>query len=288
MVTAGFDRRQILQAGLLGAGMFVAGCAQSAAPMGKAPASLPPYAGRLGVQLHTVRDRFASDMPGTLAAVADIGYVDVQTAGLFEHDPREMRRVMDDLGLISRSAHVLLPAVEQELARHLEEASILGQRYIIVPWMNLKWRTPDGYRRVADSLNAAGEKAKANGHRIAYHNHDFEFAPLEEGGATGFDILLARTDPALVDLEADLFWMAQAGVDQVGQLARAPERFVSCHIKDRSAAGEMVAVGDGVIDFAAILGHSAAAGLEYFYVEHDRPADSLDNIARSYRALNPA
>lgn len=280
------DRRRLMQCGLLGAGALLTGCHTFPKGSVDTPIIWPPYHNRLGVQLYTVRDLFEPDFRGTLDALAAIGYVDLETAGLFAHDPREVRAHMDSLGLMSRSAHVPIDAVEPRLPVLIETADILGQRNLIVPFVNQTWRSPDGYRRLADSLNAAGEEAAKAGKQIAYHNHAFEFETLANG-EVGYDILLERTDPALVAFEADLFWIVEAGLDPVSLFERAPGRFIACHIKDRNAQGEMVPVGDGTISFRTILSYADVAGLDYFYVEHDKPANSLDSVTRSYRALNP-
>ena len=284
MTGKGLKRRNVLQAGLFGAAaLTLPGCMTS----GSAPRSYPPYINRLGIQLYSVRDRFKPDFAGTLEALAAIGYKDVETAGLFQHDPYAVRAKLDELGLVSRSAHVPIDAVQKDLGKLLDISAILGQNNLIVPFVNDAWRSPEGYRKLADVLNEAGAVIAKAGKRIAYHNHDFEFDRLGNG-ETGYDILLSHTDPDLVSFEADLFWMVKANVDPVAMFKRAPGRFISCHIKDRTASGDMVPVGDGVIDFAALLAEHELAGLDCYYVEHDRPEDSMTFARRSFAALNPA
>jgi len=136
---------------------------------------------------------------------------------------------------------------------------------------------------LADLLNQRGAEAKATGKMIGYHNHEFEF--IDQGGTNGYDILLEGTDPDLVTMEIDFFWAAEAGVDPIALFDRAPGRFTSCHIKDRTTAGDMVSVGDGVIDFASFFEHAEKAGLERFYVEHDNPDEPLGSVARSFAHL---
>lgn len=279
---ATYDRRNLLRGAGFGAGMFaLAGCTAS----GAMSSPYPPYANRLGIQLYSVRDQFKADYAATLEALAAIGYKDLETAGLYDHDPYAVRAKMDALGLMTRSAHVQFRVIESDLSAVLDLAAILGQTNLIVPSYPENLRNPDGYRALADKLNEAGAKAKAVGKRIGYHNHDYEF-DKHANGETGFDILLSRTDPALVSFEADLFWVIEAGLDPVAVLTNSPGRFMSCHIKDRTAAGEMVDVGDGVIDFAAILEHAELAGIDHFYVEHDHPTDAMGFARRSFAALN--
>lgn len=270
--------RRTFLAGAMSAGVL------ACAPAATAPAApVPPYAGRLGVQLYTVRGLFEEDFAATLAALARIGFNDCETAGYFDHDPREVRAAMDDLGLVSRSGHIRLPELRDGFAGQLETAGIMGQQALYLGWIPEEERGADRYRALADLLNERGVAAQAAGIQLGYHNHEFEF--LDLGGMTGYDILLERTDPELVAMEIDLFWAAEAGVDPRDLFARAPGRFRSCHIKDRAADGAMVSVGDGTIDFAASFAQVGTAGIETFYVEHDNPADPLASVAKSFAYL---
>ncbi len=273
-------RRQFLEAtGIAGLAM-VAGCA---APDESEPAIANPYDGILGVQLYTVRDLFEQDARATLEAIAQIGFKDVETAGLFEHKAEDVRATLDDLGLTSRSGHVRLPALRDGLESDMEAAKILGQDRLYLGWIPEEERTLDGYRALADLLNERGATAAEQGIKLGYHNHDFEF--FDQDGETGYDILLDRTDPTLVDMEIDFFWVADAGVDPLALFDKAARRFSACHLKDRSAAGDMVAVGDGLIDFPTLLKQHEKAGITRFYVEHDNPEDPLASIAKSFAHL---
>ena len=95
-----------------------------------------------------------------------------------------------------------------------------------------------------------------------------------------------RTDPDLVDFQIDLFWAIQAGQDPVAYFEKYPGRFSSCHVKDMSPDGEMVEVGEGEIDFAALFEHADTAGLKHYFVEHDWPDDSLQSIRTSFDNLS--
>jgi sugar phosphate isomerase/epimerase len=266
--------------GALGLGL-IAGCTEQRET--SEAASAKPYEGILGVQLYTVRDLFEKDAKATLEAVAQIGYKDVETAGLFKHKAEDVRAIIDDLGLTSRSGHFRLPALKEGLEADMEAAKILGQDRLYLGWIPEEERTPDGYRALADLFNERGAVAKQQGLKLGYHNHEFEF--IEQDGENGYDILLERTDPELVDMEIDFFWVADANVDPLTLFEKAPGRFSSCHIKDRSKDGEMVSVGSGTIDFASILENSEQAGLTRFYVEHDNPEEPLASIAQSFANL---
>lgn len=241
------------------------------------------YTDLLGVQLYTVRDMFEKDASATLKALAEIGVKDCETAGLFDYKAGDIRKMLDDNGLVSRSAHIRLPAIQEGIGADLEAAESLGQDRLYLGWIPEEERTPDKYRALADMLNKRGEEAKAAGKMIGYHNHEFEF--IEQDGTTGYDILLERTDPGLVTMEVDFYWVAEAGEDPLEIFKKAPGRFSSCHIKDRDAAGEMVSVGDGTLDFKTLLPLAQKEGIERFYIEHDNPADPLVSVGRGYTHL---
>jgi sugar phosphate isomerase/epimerase len=278
------DRRQFLGAmAALGlGGLALPGCNMGAAANSR-EGGLP----RIGVQLYTVRDRMQQSVERTLQAVAEIGYNEVETHSFFDATPAQFRALLDRFGLVSPAGHVPLTAVRSDLQATLAAAGTVGQRWVVVPWIDESERTPDGYRRVAEDLNAAGRVARERGLRVGYHNHDFEFEPLA-GGVTGFDILLEDTDPELVDIELDLFWAVKGGTDPLALFAAHPGRFPLCHVKDMQGIGgaeRMVDVGQGEIDFAAIFARSEQAGLRHFFVEHDQPEDSLESLRRSYDHL---
>jgi len=237
-----------------------------------------------GIQLYTVRASMATDVPGTLRAIAGIGYREVEFAGYGDHSPQQVRDLLDDLNLKSPSSHVDAVTIRDDPLSLIEMATALGNDYLTIASLNPDDRQSlDDYKRWAETFNHAGEVCRENGIRLAYHNHDFEFLSID--GQVPFDILLSETDPALVDFELDMFWVRKGGQDIVNILNRAPGRFTMAHIKDMDQQGHMVAVGDGIIDFERILGNAAASGLRHLFVEHDQPSDPFKSAAISYLAL---
>jgi sugar phosphate isomerase/epimerase len=138
---------------------------------------------------------------------------------------------------------------------------------------------------VADDFNAAGEAAQAMGLGFGYHNHAWEFESLSDG-TTPYDLLLERCDPSLVSMQMDIFWAVHAGADPLQYFGAYPGRFTSVHVKDRTADGEMVAVGTGVIDFETIMARADQAGIEHYFVEHDNPVDPLEDVRISFATLH--
>lgn len=257
-----------------------AAAASGAPPRGTA--SQAPSA--IGVQLYTVRSVMATDPEGTLAAIADIGYEEVELAGLYGMSVREMRARLDAVGLAATSSHHSVEEVRGSWEATLEAAVALGQRLVVVPALPVAERDGEALRRVADDFNRAGEAARAAGLRFGYHNHDWEMRPGADG-VRPIDLLLDRTDPELVDWQMDIFWTVHGGADPMADLNARAGRVTSVHIKDRTATGDMVDVGAGVIDFRTVLARAGALGLLHQYVEHDQPGDPIESVRASYRTL---
>jgi sugar phosphate isomerase/epimerase len=273
------DRRTFL--GALPAAALVAGCGSPEPSVASAAAS---RAG--GLQLYTLRAVIADNVDRTLAAVAAIGYQEVEFAGLYGLTPREMRAKLDAIGLRATSSHQQLAEVRRDWASVLDGARELGQSQVIVPSIPTDLQTPDGLREVADDFNRAAEAARAAGLRFGYHNHDWEHRAFPDGSFP-IDLLLARTDPELVDWQMDVFWTVHGGADPMRYLNEVGGRIKSIHVKDRTADGTMVAVGDGVIDFASLVPFAEGLGLEHAFVENDRPGDDpMGNVRRSFEHLS--
>ncbi len=264
-----------------GSGFLLNACTRSGSMTG--PARDSP----IGLQLYTVRDRLQADFEGTLAEVAAIGYREVETHDYFGRTPRQVRDILDELGLSAPAAHIALNRFRDDLAGMLDAAAVVGHRFLVVPSLDSALRSPDGFRTVAAELNRYGQAARERGMRVGYHNHDFEFATLP-GGGTGMDLLLTGTDPNLVDFELDLYWALKAGYEPLELFGRYPGRFALWHVKDmtdRAGSQRMADVGAGEVDFAAIFNRAAQAGLRHFFVERDDPTDSLASIRTSYTNL---
>ena len=240
---------------------------------------------RIGLQLYTLRDMMKRSVPRTLAAVAKAGYKEVEFAGYFNINTREMKKLLDASGLTSPSVHIAMTDLNMTWESMLEDANIIGQKYLTVAWIDAVERTVDGYKRVADRFNAAGRRANGEGVQLAFHNHAYGFDRI--GGRVLYDILLRETDPRYVVMEADVYWMRQANQDPLAWFARYPGRFHMLHLKDMGPPpkNEMRDVGKGVIDWRTLLSKSQAAGVRHYFVEHDEPRDPVASIRSSYQYL---
>ncbi|HEY4079397.1 MAG TPA: sugar phosphate isomerase/epimerase [Burkholderiaceae bacterium] len=283
-------RRQLLAA------LAASPLALSAFAAAAKPITLQP-----GVQLYTVREEFKRDSRGTLAKIAALGYKEVEFAGYNGHEPAELRRWLDELGLTAPSVHIDYKTDVDGLGKVIDDARVLGHQYVVVPWVDpSEWRDLDGWQRRADRFNRLGARCAEAGLQFCYHNHHFEFGLL--GGERPYDILLARCDAKLVKMELDLFWAAVARQDLVALLRRDPDRFPLVHLKQAKAlpwaAGidpstqnaatahaVMTDVGPGVIDFVALLSDPAARGIKHGFVEHDVPVDEMGSLKASVEAM---
>lgn len=240
---------------------------------------------RIGIQLYTVRDRMAVDVPGTLEQIAGIGYDEVEFAGYFDHTPMEVRSMLDANGLVSPSSHVSLADIRDTPEQLIESAQALGNQYVVLAWLAPEDRQLlDAYRQHIELVAGFAEQCARAGLQFCWHNHDFEFIELE--GQIPMDMILERTDAGLVQIELDLYWITKAGVDPMTYFERHPGRFPLCHVKDRAPDGSIADVGDGTIDFARLFAASELAGLKHYFVERDDPQISMESASRSYAAVS--
>ena len=259
------------------------GLAAFAVPLGVLAQPRPSW--RAGVQLYTVRDALAADREGTLRRVADIGYREVELAGLPGVTARAMRTSLQRYGLEAPSMHASYDALRRDFAAVVEEARALGAAYVVCPSVDAgERRTADDWKKVCRTLNGIGRAARSQGLVLAYHNHDFEFVPFDDG-TTPFRLLLTETDPQEVKLELDVYWVAKAGLDPVQHLKNGEDRIVLVHLKDLGRDGSTVEVGNGVLPMAEIVRTALLVGVRHLFVEQDDSPDPLASIATSFRFL---
>ncbi|MGD0305776.1 MAG: sugar phosphate isomerase/epimerase [Candidatus Acidiferrales bacterium] len=253
----------------------------------------PVFKGPLGVQLYTVREQAAVDLPRVLAAIAQIGYKEVETYwDVYNRPAKELRALIADHGLTVPSGHFNYDGLESKI----DYARELGVKYMICPMLPQKmWASIEGFEAAAAQLNAWGEKVKKAGMQLGFHNHNYEFKTF--GSTTGFATLMRLTDPSLVVLEMDCYWMTQAGESPITMLQKYGKRIKMLHLKDRKsgfatsqslddAASHFEAVGSGAIDWKSILMLAQRQGVEHYFVERDSGSvPALESLALSYKYL---
>jgi sugar phosphate isomerase/epimerase len=262
---------------------------------------------RIGVQLYTVRKAMDQDFDGSLAKVAAAGYKNVELASFsfegevkyFNRTPKAVKAALDHDGLDAISTHLNYKFLTPEIFPKVLDAShVLGHKYIVCPWIDEEFRKgPDVWKHACETFNRVGEQSKNAGFTFGYHNHWFEFLPVD--GKLPYDVLLEGCDPKLVKMEMDLCWITAAGKDPVQYFEKYPGRFPLVHVKDLKSlphitaggpqnfgdTADLTEVGSGIIDWKRIFAHSEQAGIQYYIVEHDHPEKSFDSIKTSYDYL---
>ena len=265
----------------------------------------------IGLQLFTVDSLLRQDFSGTLEKIAEIGYREVEFStggGMHGRTAYEVRDLLSELGLRCPQGRVRpklppnfmeMPREEvmkiymelahprhllNNLERMLEEAGVMAYNSIVLPavhpssFSNLK-----ALEDMAALFNRAGELCSSAGMQFGYHNHDFDFLPVD--GVVPFDYLIENTDPATVTFQLDFYWATKAGVDAAAHPGRFPGRISSCHMKDMGSGGEIVDVGSGSIDFASCTRAAWDHGARSFFVEHDNTQAPLQTAQNSYAHL---
>lgn len=242
---------------------------------------------QIGLQLYTVRNAMAKDVEGTIAAVAAAGVSELEFAGYYNKPAEWWRDLMKKHNLTSPSTHIGLPKTDAEWEPQFTMAKQMGHEWVIVPSFGAEFRGEGGYKRLADRLNSSGAMAKKFGLKMGYHNHNAEFAPGANGAQNGMEILLANTDPALVDFELDIYWCVKAGADPLAFINAHPKRIACCHVKDAGPAPEiaMMDVGAGTINFKQLLEAGRKVGLKHWFIEHDNPTDAIASVTASAAAM---
>ncbi len=239
----------------------------------------------IALQLYTVRALAATDLSGTLHAVAAAGYRSVELAGLPETSPAELARLLEGAGLRPIASHEGIERLRADPLAVAERLGTLGCRRVIVPWMPEEDRqSVEDVRRFATELGVLARRFADRGIQLGYHNHAFEFAPLE--GTTVWDVLLGEL-PAAVELELDVYWVSVGGRDPATEIRATGDRVRLLHMKDRTAGSEPhdAPAGEGTLAFPEIVDAGRAAGVEWYVAEQDDPRDALADIATAARYL---
>jgi sugar phosphate isomerase/epimerase len=267
-------------------GLALAATGVGCASRGQATGSRARRLRRIGIQLYTLRDQARRDLERTLADIAATGYREVELLGSMDNfgmPPSRLREILDRNGLRAPSTHVSGNALD-DLDRQLDDARTLGHEYVIVASLPIQGRpTLDDYRRWADRLNDAGRRTRGGGVWIGFHNHAGDLAPID--GTVPYDLLVERTDPAVVRHQLDTGNTAMAGRDPLDYMARFGSRYWLFHIKDvpRLGATHDTELGKGVIDFRRLLADIDNIDEKHLFVEQETyPGDPLDSVRRDY------
>lgn len=240
-----------------------------------------PYA----LQLYSVRDKFAADVPGALARVKSAGFDRVELAGTYGLPAETLHGLLAAAGLQAVSMHVGYPELVSDPAAAADMARAFGLTEAVVPWLGgERCATREEWLAATRAMDAAGALLRGRGVRLAYHNHDHEFARLDTG-ETIFDLIFANSDPHHLAIQLDTCWAAVGGADPALLLARHAGRVATVHVKDCKAPAPdtppvLTELGRGIMDWGSILPAAKAAGARWFIVEQDESeTDSMESAA---------
>ncbi|MFW6318324.1 MAG: sugar phosphate isomerase/epimerase family protein [Halorubrum sp.] len=249
----------------------------------------------IAVQLYTLRSLDAP-LSEALDRVGAAGYDGVEFAYRVGEEPvGDVLAALDRNGLDAASAHVPIEALEDVPAEWLEgefEVTLdlydrLGVDTLVVPWLDPEhFESAAAVDAAADRLDALAAAVDAEGVRFAYHSHDQEFASVD--GAPAIERLLARTDDR-VGFEIDVGWALACGADPAALIDEHADRITHVHAADVDVdRGESVALGEGDVDFDAVVASAQKADVEWLVYEHDDPEDPIASIETGAAGLREA
>ncbi len=230
----------------------------------------------IAVQMYTLRN--AGSLEQQLKIVHDAGVDAVETVGTQNVSAEDLKQLLDRYSIKALSSHVQLADLRRDLDSVVAFNRSIGNTTLVVPYLDDKDRPTDaaGWTALGQELGRISARARAKGMQLAYHNHDFEL--VDFNGRTGLELMFAAAGPDL-QTELDLAWVARAGYDPAVMLEKFRSRIFAVHAKDNAPKGQaeneggFAAVGQGVLDWSAILPAAAGAGVQWYIVEHDQPRD---------------
>lgn len=244
-----------------------------------------------GAQLYTVRDHMQTieGVAVTMKKVAAIGYTGVQVSGMGPVDTRQVAKICEDNGLVIAATHVGWDRFRKDLDGVIEQHKIWKCRHPAIGGLPAEYQNPDGLNRFLDELAPVTERLAREGMDFSYHNHAHELTLYD--GKAWLQSLYERAGPRMLKAELDLYWIKHGGGDPVEWIRRCAGRQPLCHFKDMAVlpGGErrFAEVGEGVLEWPAIIEAATAAGVEWALVEQDNcyGRDPFECLATSYRNM---
>ena len=235
----------------------------------------------VAVQMYTLREESEKDFAGTLKKVAELGFDGVEFAGYGGLTAKEVKSLLDELGLQAAASHVPLEQLETNLSQVIEDMKILGSKYIVCPYLMPDRRSEQDYRALISLLNQVGETCQREGMTLCYHNHDFELERLADG-RMALEAIFEDTSIDHVSAEFDIYWLTKAGEKPVEWINRYKNRTPLIHLKDMTIDEEQffAELGTGGVDLESVLNVGEEAGVEWWVVEQDMsrrtPLESIE------------
>jgi sugar phosphate isomerase/epimerase len=252
--------------------------------LGAAPAAHAASGEKIpvGLQLYSVRDQCKNDLPGTVAAVAKIGYRGVEFAGYHGRSAKELRKLLDDNGLVACGTHTPYESVlGDKLKATVEFNQTIGNKFLIVPWMN-ETNSKQVWLDRAKLFNELADQVKADGMWVGYHAHAHDFKEIE--GVSAWDLFFGNTKPEVI-MQLDTSNCCDGGADPVAVLKKYPGRARSIHIKAHGGGPEAV-IGEDKVNWTEVFAFCETKGnTQWYVVEHESGKDPLDAVRRCYETL---
>ena len=252
------------------------------------------FKGPIGLQLYSLRARFAKDVSNTLDLVKTNGIKYVELAGTYNLPPEKFKAMLDERGLVPVAGHFSYDLFRDKPEEVAKQAKALGLKYAGCAWISHKAPFDEAQAKQAIGVfNKAGAVLKKEGIQFFYHNHGYEFRP--HNGETFMDMLIKGTDPKLVAFEIDTFWVKHPGADPTTYLNKYPGRWKLMHVKDMKQGTESnfsggsnvnndVALGTGTMNWPSILAAAKKAGVEYYFIEDESDA-AAEHLPQSLKYL---
>jgi len=247
----------------------------------------------IGLQLFAVRGEVEKDLPATLKAIAEIGYLGAEPWGYggesleWEgHSAESIRSMYDNNGLACCGFHITTDALRGDnLARTVDFNRTLGNRFLIVAMDQKRVASAAGVAELAGILNEASEKLAAEGMFAGYHAHGFDAAQLEDG-RIAWEALFSATRPEVI-MQMDIGNYASGGGDPIGMLRQFPNRARSVHLKEYGGAPGAI-IGEGKMDWPEVFRLcETEQNTEWYVVEEGGPDGfGFDVCRRSLAALH--
>lgn len=247
-----------------------------------------------GVQLYMVRRQAATDLAGVLKAIQQIGYTQIELFPVvYDHPAAELKKIVDDSGLGLVAAHFGYAGYPEKI----DYAKQLGLKYMVCSMLpKEQWTSTAGFEKAAADFNQWGLQVSQEGMKLVFHNHCYEFKPQEDG-VTGWQTLMGATDPTLVNLELDIYWLVQGGQNPSAMMRQYKNRVKLIHLKDRTqaattgfdmgpAAQHFTELGKGTIDWQRLLLQARWQGIRYAYLDQDETSGPVvESMTESFAYL---
>jgi sugar phosphate isomerase/epimerase len=243
----------------------------------------------IAVQLYSVREDAAKDLPGVLDAVAKMGYAGVEFAGFYGHDAKTVRKLLDDTGLWVAGAHVGIDTLlGDELERSIEFHQTIGNRFLIVPGLPEKRRNSKAaWLDTAKVMNEIAAQLAPHNMRTGYHNHAIEFHPLD--GELPWDTFFGNTDQSVI-MQFDTGNALHGGAEAAPFIERYPGRAITVHLKEHDENNDTALIGEGTVPWPEIFRLcETVGGTEWYIVEQESyafpPLECIDRCLQKLRAM---